>query len=86
MQTICWTELSIIVILMKRHRARWLMGYKDFTFVSHLFKFSPVDREQKLNLTPEPLSGIIVGGLQWTSVMLIVIWPSLVLKIENALN
>lgn len=49
MQTICWTGLRIIIILMKRHRARWLMGYKDFTFLSHSFKFSSIDREQKFN-------------------------------------
>lgn len=39
------------------------MAYEAFTFVSYLFKFSLFDREQKLNITPEPLNGIIAGGL-----------------------
>jgi len=75
MQIICWTGLSIIIILRKGHKARWLTGYKDFTFVSYPFNCGPVGREQKL--TPEPLNRIIVGGLQWTSIMLIVIRHSL---------
>lgn len=64
-------------MLMKRDKAKWLMGCKNFTFVSYPFKFSPVGREEKLNLTPEPLNGIIVRGLQWTSIILFVIWHSL---------
>lgn len=39
------------------------MGYKAFAFVSYLFKFSLTDREQKLNITPEPLNGIIAGSM-----------------------
>lgn len=40
------------------------MGCKGFTFESYLFTFSLIDNGQKLDLTPEPLNGIIVGGLQ----------------------
>lgn len=61
------------------------MGYKDLTFMSYPFKFSPVDREQKLNFSPGLLNGIIVGGLQWTSSNCD-LTHFLVMITENALN
>lgn len=62
MQIIPRPGLTSIILLMKRHKARWPMECKGFISVSYPSKFSPIDREQKLNLAPEPLNGIIVRG------------------------
>lgn len=62
MQTLPRSGITIILLLMKRHKARWPMESKGFTFVSYPSKFSTIAREQKLNLTPGPLNGIIVRG------------------------
>lgn len=62
MQTLPRPGLTVIILLMKRHKARWPVESKGFTFVSYPSKFSPIAREQKLNLTPEPLNGIVDRG------------------------
>lgn len=60
MQTLPKPGITVIILLMKRHKDKWPMESKGFTFVSYPSKLSTIAREQKLNLMPELLNGIIV--------------------------